>query len=179
MSLVGRWTDLIYKVATGNLKTKLLLTPIVAALYLGLIAVFIVLAFFTDKLFHLPNIISYPWNAIVGKPLFYLGFILMILSIIYFIKVRGTPVPFNPPPKLVTTGPYKYARNPMLSGIFIQLFGLGIYYHSISLIFIFTPLFILLNVWELKKVEEPELERRFGQEYKDYKNKVSMFFPFF
>jgi len=99
-----------------------------------------------------------------------------MLSIIYFIKVKGTPVPFNPPPKLVTTGLYKYSRNPMLTGIFIQLFGIGMLNNSIALIFIYTPLFILLNFWELKKIEEPELEKRFGKEYLDYKRKTPMFF---
>jgi protein-S-isoprenylcysteine O-methyltransferase Ste14 len=101
----------------------------------------------------------------------------MVLSVSYFIKARGTPVPFSPPPRLVTGGPYRCVRNPMLTGIFIQLFGLGIICNSAALIFIFTPLFILINYWELKRVEEPELEKRLGQEYVDYKKRVPMFFP--
>jgi protein-S-isoprenylcysteine O-methyltransferase Ste14 len=101
----------------------------------------------------------------------------MLWSNLHFIKVRGTPVPFNPPPSLVTTGPYAYVRNPMLSGVFILLFGLGIVFNSISLVFIFTPLFILLNVLELKAIEEPELEKRLGREYTEYKKGVPMFIP--
>jgi len=66
----------------------------------------------------------------------------------------------------------------MLTGIFMQLFGIGISLGSLSLIFIFTPLFIIINVWELKKVEEPELERRLGEAYVKYKKDVPMFFPF-
>jgi len=91
--------------------------------------------------------------------------------------VKGTPVPLNPPPKLVDTGPYAYIRNPMLSGLFILLFGLGFLFNSFSLVFIFTPLFILLNVLELKAIEEPELEKRLGQEYFEYKKMVPMFIP--
>lgn len=101
----------------------------------------------------------------------------MLWSILHFIKVKGTPVPFNPPPKLVTTGPYAYVRNPMLSGVFILMFGLGILFRSISLVFIFTPLFILLNFLELKAIEEPELENRLGKDYSKYKKRVPMFFP--
>lgn len=102
----------------------------------------------------------------------------MLWSILHFIKVKGTPVPFNPPPpKLVTTGPYAYVRNPMLSGVFILMFGLGILFGSISLVFIFTPLFILLNFLELKAIEEPELENRLGKDYSKYKKRVPMFFP--
>jgi protein-S-isoprenylcysteine O-methyltransferase Ste14 len=86
-------------------------------------------------------------------------------------------VPFNPPPKLVTTGPYAHVRNPMLTGVFVLLFGLGVLLRSISLVSIFTPLFILFNVWELKAVEERELERRLGKDYVEYKKKVPMFIP--
>jgi protein-S-isoprenylcysteine O-methyltransferase Ste14 len=66
----------------------------------------------------------------------------------------------------------------MLAGIFIQLFGLGVALGSLALTFIFTPLFIVMNVWELKKVEEPELARRLGEAYGEYRKRVPMFFPF-
>ena len=62
--------------------------------------------------------------------------------------------------------------------LFGQFFGIGIALGSLSLVFIFTPLFIAMNVWELKKVEEPELERRLGEAYVKYKKEVSMFFLF-
>lgn len=103
----------------------------------------------------------------------------MLWSILHFVKVKGTPVPFNPPPKLVNTGPYSYVRNPMLCGVFVLLFGFGILFNSISLVFIFSPFFILLNFIELKAIEEPELEKRLGKDYSEYKKRVPMFFPRF
>lgn len=178
MSFVGKWIDLIYKVATGSWKTRLILAPIVGAFYLSLIALFIMMSFIVDKSLHFPEAVCHSWSLFVGICLIILGLFLMLLSISYFLKVRGTPVPFCPPPKLVTTGPYRFVRNPMLTGLFLQLFGLGISLGSISLVFIFTPLFIIINVWELKKVEEPELVKRLGQEYVEYKKQVAMFFPF-
>jgi len=42
---------------------------------------------------------------------------------------------------------------------------------------VFTPLYILINVWELKQIEEPELVKRFGDEYIDYRSRTPMFFP--
>jgi protein-S-isoprenylcysteine O-methyltransferase Ste14 len=176
--MIGKWIDLIYKAATGSWKTRLVLAPIVGGLYLSLIALFIILSFVTDHYLHLPKAVYLPWSLIVGICLITIGLFMMLLSIIYFIKVKGTPVPFSPPPRLVSTGPYRFARNPMLTGIFMQLFGLGIASGSLSLIFVFTPLFIIINVWELKKVEEPELVKRLGQEYVEYKKRVPMFFPF-
>jgi protein-S-isoprenylcysteine O-methyltransferase Ste14 len=65
----------------------------------------------------------------------------------------------------------------MLTGIFLVMFGTGFWIGSISLIFIFTPLFILINIIELKKIEEPELEIRLGKEYIEYKKRTPMFFP--
>ena len=65
----------------------------------------------------------------------------------------------------------------MLLGLFIFLVGLGILFGSLSLIFIFTPLFILINVLYLKAIEEKEMEKKFGREYLEYKKKVPMFIP--
>jgi protein-S-isoprenylcysteine O-methyltransferase Ste14 len=177
MSLTGKWIDLIYKVATGNWKVRIIIASIVGILFLSLIGLFIFLSFLVDQILHLPKIFGYPWTLIIGSPVIIAGFILMFFSMFHFLKARGTPVPFSPPPKLVSDGPYQFARNPMLTGIFVQLFGLGILCNSLTLILIFTPLFIFINYWELKRVEEPELEKRLGQEYIDYKKQVPMFFP--
>ena len=65
----------------------------------------------------------------------------------------------------------------MLTGVFALLFGIGVLFESFSLLFIFTPLFIIINVWELKAIEEPELLKRIGREYDDYRNKTPMFLP--
>jgi protein-S-isoprenylcysteine O-methyltransferase Ste14 len=175
MSLTGKWIELIYKVATGSWKIKIIIAPIVGLSYLALIGLFIFLSFLADKILYLPKIFCYPWTFIIGSPVIIAGFILMCFSVFHFLKVRGTPVPFSPPPKLVTDGPYRFARNPMLTGIFIQLFGLGILVNSLTLILIFTPLFILINYWELKRVEEPELEKRLGQEYVIIKSEFPCF----
>jgi protein-S-isoprenylcysteine O-methyltransferase Ste14 len=65
----------------------------------------------------------------------------------------------------------------MLAGVFACLFGLGFILHSLSMVLVWTPAFILLNAIELKLVEEPELERRFGASYSEYRRRVPMFVP--
>jgi protein-S-isoprenylcysteine O-methyltransferase Ste14 len=57
------------------------------------------------------------------------------------------------------------------------MFGFGIYYSSVLTIFISIPLYILLDVSILKRIEEPDLEKRLGAAYAEYKNKTPMFFP--
>lgn len=163
----------------GSKKIRNFLTPIGIIFFFSLIGLLIIISLRIDKLLHFPKLISYPLNTIISFFILVIGLFLMLWSILHFIKVKGTPVPFNPPPKLVTTGPYSYIRNPMLSGVFILMFGFGILFRSISLVFIFTPLFILFNFLELKSIEEPELEKRLGKDYLEYKKSVPMFFPRF
>ncbi len=177
MSLTGRWIDWIYRVATGDWKTRLVLAPIGGTIFFCFIVSLVFLSFAIDRSLGFPEVF-HSWGPVAGICLIMLGLFLTLFSISYFIRVRGTPVPFCPPPKLVTAGPYRFVRNPMLTGIFMQLFGLGIALGSISLVFVFTPVFIIAHVWELKKVEEPELIKRLGQDYSEYRKRVPMFFPF-
>ena len=67
----------------------------------------------------------------------------------------------------------------MLTGVFLLLFGVGFGVNSIALVFFFTPLFMLINVWELKEIEEPELIRRLGDDYVEYRRRTPMFLPWF
>jgi len=177
MTLRDRWVNLFYRAATSSRKVRTLLTPAGGAFFFTLVTLFIVVSLWIDELIEFPKLLSTPLNIIVSVPILAIGLFLMLWSVLHFVKVKGTPVPFNPPPKLVTTGPYTYVRNPMLTGLFILLFGLGVLFRSISLVSIFTPLFILLNLLELKAIEEPELEKRLGKEYLEYKKRVPMFIP--
>jgi len=171
MNLREKLIRMFYKVATSNRKIRNLLTPVGASFFFTFVILFIIAALWLDKLLRLPKLFPASLNLLVSMPILAIGLLLILWSNLHFIKVKGTPVPFNPPPSLVATGPYAYVRNPMISGVFILLFGLGILFNSIALLFIFTPFFILINILELKGVEEPELEKRLGKEYLEYKKK--------
>jgi len=177
MSLREKLIEIFYKAARSSSQIRTLLTPIGALFFFILVALFIFVSLQVDKVLGFPRLLPPSVNIIVSVPILAIGLFLMLWSVLYFLKVKGTPVPFNPPPKLVITGPYAYVRNPMLTGVFILFFGLGVLFRSISLVSIFTPLFILLNVVELKAIEEPELEKRLGKEYLKYKERVPMFIP--
>lgn len=177
MTVRQRWIDLLHTVATGTRRTRTLLTP-VGLLVFGLFTgAFVGAALVVDALLRLPALISEALRRPLSVSLIALGVVLVGWSALHFLKVRGTPVPFNPPPKLVTSGPYRLVRNPMLSGVFLLLFGIGVALDSFSLVLVFTPAYILLNVWELKRIEEPELARRLGEDYSDYKSRTPMFIP--
>jgi protein-S-isoprenylcysteine O-methyltransferase Ste14 len=172
-----RWISLLHRAATGTKKTRTLLTPIGVTIFCLFTALFVLAAILVDRLLGLPRLLPEAVRLLVSIPLIATGVVVTAWSAFHFLKVKGTPVPFNPPPKVVKTGPYRYARNPMLTGVFLVLFGVGFYINSIALVFIFTPLFVLVNVWELKEIEEPELMKRLGDEYIEYRRRTPMFIP--
>lgn len=177
MGIANNRIDFIYKIATGSRKMRNLLTPVGALFFFSILALIISAALWLDRLLDLPRFMPEPYRSVFGIPILAIGLFMMFWSVFHFVRARGTPVPFNPPPELVTTGPYAYVRNPMMSGLFVAMFGLAIILGSISLAFIFTPAFILLNVYAIRRIEEPELERRLGAPYIEYKSRVPRFWP--
>jgi protein-S-isoprenylcysteine O-methyltransferase Ste14 len=177
MTFKTKWIEIIYNVATSSRKIRNFFTPFGAFFFFLFVFAFILLALQVDKLLGFTDIFLRPLSLILSSPLFLVAVILIGWSILTFLRAKGTPVPLNPPPQLVTTGPYAYTRNPMLTGVFALLFGIGVLLGSFSLLVIFIPLFILVSVWELKTIEEPELLKRLGQDYREYRKKTPMFFP--
>jgi len=179
MSINDRYADFVYRVVTGSKKLKTLITLPVAILFFGMVVLFVFSSIWVDNYYLFFRFNTCWWTLSLSILLLSLGWFICGWTFLTFIQAKGTPVPFNPPPRLVTSGLYAYVRNPMLSGLFIFLIGLGTLLGSLSLIFIFTPLFILVNVLYLKAVEEKEMEKKFGMQYLDYKKKVPMFIPRF
>lgn len=173
------WIDFLHRAATGTKKTRTLLTPIGVIIFGVFTALFVFAAIIVDRLLHLPHFLPEEARLPLSIPMIALGITITVWSAFHFLKVKGTPVPFNPPPEVVKTGPYQYSRNPMLTGVFLFLFGVGFGIDSVSLVFFFTPLFVLINFWELKQIEEPELMKRLGDEYIEYWRQTPMFLPKF
>lgn len=155
----------------------MILTPLVGTFFICFILLLIFLSFYMDRFLEFPQFISRPYRIALSLPFLVIGFFLWIWSVGGFLKTKGTPVPINPPPKLVTDGPYAYTRNPMMTGIIFMLFGTGIFFGSVSLVFIFTPMLVFSLFFGLKYIEEPELEKRLGKSYLEYKKRTPMIIP--
>jgi len=177
MDFRDSWINFLHRAATGTKKTRTLLTPIGVLIFGIFTALFVIAAIIIDRMLNLPSLLPEGVRIPLSILLITVGIAATVWSAFHFVKVKGTPVPFNPPPIVVKTGPYRYARNPMLTGVFLLLCGIGFAFNSVSLVFFFTPLFVLINVWELKRIEEPELIKRLGKDYIEYKNQTPMFLP--
>ena len=115
MKFRERWIGFLYRAATGARKTRTLLTPVGIAIFGAFTAGFVLAALAVDRLLDLPSLLPVDRRLLISIPIAALGVGVTAWSALHFLKVKGTPVPFNPPPRLVATGPYRYARNPMLS----------------------------------------------------------------
>jgi protein-S-isoprenylcysteine O-methyltransferase Ste14 len=79
------------------------------------------------------------------------------------------------PKEFVVFGPFRYLRNPMSLGGVILMLGLGLYESSISILLL-AALFLCLHLLVVY-VEEPGLEERFGQPYRECKRSVNRWLP--
>jgi len=75
--------------------------------------------------------------------------------------------------KLVTTGPYRYTRNPQYLCDSVTVFAFMLFTNS-TLAWIIGGLAIVLNILA-PFTEEPWLEERFGDAYREYKRTVPRF----
>ena len=89
---------------------------------------------------------------------------------------RGTLAPWDPTQRLVVLGPYRHVRNPMISGVLSILLGEAALLGSLPLLGWFL-VFLALNQLYIPLFEEPGLERRFGDDYRRYKQNVPRWVP--
>ena len=111
------------------------------------------------------------------------GIALSVWSIVYMrIVGKGNPMDaFNHEvaprtSELMTDGPYKICRNPMLLGVFIYYLGIVIFLHSWQAIVIFILYFAIMMVQVSR--EEKRLEDDFGEAYREYKQRTKKLIPF-
>ena len=112
-----------------------------------------------------------------------IGIALSIWSIVYMKVVgKGNPMDaFNHEvaprtSELMTGGPYKICRNPMLLGVFIFYIGLVIFLWSWQSLVIFIAYVAIMMVQVSR--EEKRLEEDFGDAYREYKKKTKKIIPF-
>ena len=116
-------------------------------------------------------------TQIAGLILCVIGLVLFAASLRRFAtEGEGTLAPWDPPRRLVLHGPYRYVRNPMISGVVFVLFG-----EALILIsrphFTWALTFLALNFIYIPLLEEPQLKRRFGEDYNEYRRNVPRLIP--
>lgn len=100
-----------------------------------------------------------------------LGFLLLgllgFVAVAAFRRAGTSPNPYKPSSQLVTTGLYRWSRNPMYVG-FTLLYLAGACFTNNLWMFLFLPIVLLIMLYGVILREERYLERRFGDEYRQY-----------
>lgn len=118
-------------------------------------------------------------RIVSGILLLIFGLLLFVQSVILFIKIgKGTLAPWNPTQNLVVQGLYRYTRNPMILGVILMLFSEALLLNSLPIL-IWMFLFFIINTIYFIKKEEPDLEKKYGIDYLEYKKNVPRWIPRF
>jgi protein-S-isoprenylcysteine O-methyltransferase Ste14 len=132
----------------------------------------------------MPTVFDIPEGRMfIGILLALFGLALSIWSIVHM-KVVGKGNPFDamghevaPRTKhLMTEGPYRFSRNPMLSGTYLYYIGYVIAFWSWWALLVFVAVASLMSLQV--RSEEKRLEADFGEEYLEYKKRTGRFITF-
>jgi len=124
-----------------------------------------------------PALFSFSIFRWLAVPLWAAGAAAMVwCARVFVVHGQGTPLPTQPPRKLMTRGLYRMIRNPIYLGAVIFLLGF-VFWHPASsilgmpiIVAISAHLFVILY-------EEPHLRKAFGSEYEQYCRNVPRWFP--
>ncbi len=132
-----------------------------------------------DDLLSIPSLPFPTISKAVGAVMMFIGIGFVILSVgSLLFRGQGFPLMILSQ-KLADDLLYKRTRNPMMLGLFLTLTGIGLLVSS-SFFTLWSLIgFIPAIIFWLKFVEERELEIRFGQPYREYKQRVPFLFPSF
>ena len=88
------------------------------------------------------------------------------------ISMAGSRVETNrPTTAIVTSGPYRFTRNPIYLAMLLGQMGLAIGFDSLWILATMVPFYLLIRYGVIAR-EEAYLERKFGETYVSYKAKV-------
>lgn len=139
----------------------------------------IIASSYMDQWLRLPKFRCGITNPLIGLSSLLIGWLFANWTVkVQFSIGKGTPIPLMATKTLVIKGPYSYCRNPMTLGTSIFYLGVAIWLGSISAmgLGLVYPVGILIYI---KRIEEKELEERFGLEYLEYKKRTPFLIPRF
>ena len=131
----------------------------------------------------MPNLLAAPIvRIVIAFMLAALGLSLSVWSIVYM-RHKGDGNPMDafghevaPRTKhLMTEGPYRLSRNPMLTGSFVYFAGVCVWLWSWQALLVFVA-FIVIMLLQVRS-EEKRLRRDFGEEYEAYCRRTGRFWP--
>ena len=122
------------------------------------------------KLLPLMQLFPAPWKY-GGAVVIALGVVIAATAANLFRRAHTPVIPFHTSTALVTTGWYRFTRNPMYLGMVLAACGVAIVQGSLGAWFP-VPLFIAILQLRFIRGEEEFLEAIFGDEYRRFKDRT-------
>ena len=116
-------------------------------------------------------LLSFPERIGIGAILIAVGGALAFPAIFAFRSARTHVEPWKPASALVTTGIFRWLRNPMYVGLAFLVAGIGIALASDWTLVMLVPSAAVMHIGVVRR-EERYLEAKFGEAYRDYKTRV-------
>lgn len=110
------------------------------------------------------------WAILVGALCILAGMI-GLWAILTFRRAGTRPEPWKPVTALVVSGPYRLTRNPMYAGFTLIYLGVAAIVNT-AWPLLFLPVILPVLHFGVIRREEAYLERRFGDDYRAYRNRV-------
>lgn len=129
--------------------------------------------FIAIAMYFLPKIASYSVHFAIIAFVISLSFLIALSSVMHFFicKTSINPRDFKGTTKLVSTGIFRFSRNPMYLSLLLMLIAWVLWLGN-SLAWLGIIVFVLaINQFQIAR-EEAYLESKFGDEYRRYKQKV-------
>jgi protein-S-isoprenylcysteine O-methyltransferase Ste14 len=116
-----------------------------------------------------------PVLHVVGLVLFLSGLGLAIWARLYLGRNWGMPMTEKEEPELVTSGPYRFVRHPIYSGILLAMLGT-----ALAITFYWLAAVVVLGIYFIYSatVEERIMTASFPVTYPGYRGKTKMLIPF-
>jgi protein-S-isoprenylcysteine O-methyltransferase Ste14 len=121
-------------------------------------------------LFPVFKIILLPWNFLGILPLLF-GLLVNFIVDRAFKKHRTTVKPFEKSTALITSGVFRFSRNPMYLGFVLILMGIATLMGSLTPYIVVLGFAILMDIIFIR-AEEQMLQSTFGEDWMEYKKKV-------
>jgi len=140
-----------------------------------LVLIAAVVVFLRGRGFRAHSVTRNSWLVGIGLALFLVGLGLAVWARLYLGRNWGMPMSKKDDPELVTTGPYRWVRNPIYSGLILAMIGTAI---AVSVAWLIAA--VLLGgyfVYSARK-EGAYLAGQFPDTYPAYRASTKMLIPF-
>ena len=115
--------------------------------------------------------ISFDLSSLLGLILILSGISLVFVSFRFMRKMKTTFIPDGTPEVLISSGPFKFSRNPIYLGMLTILVGVAFLMSSLSAIIIAFVFGIIINFTWIAH-EEKKLHELFSEDWENYSSKV-------